>query len=576
MRILKSLILFYPLFYSPVYAATEKVCPHITIVDGKLELNANERILVCGASEGAWESVPVEQSIILLRNIALNLGYRNPQFETTDDSLEITLGERTEIQSLEIQGAEEILNPDKKRKAVKEPLTSEVLNEIETWANLQVQSNGHACTTVDVSAQLWDGVVLVKTNLDTPKVFGKLVSDDLDGLDPRILERYQPFEVGDPYDIRKKQIMVSRILSDGLIESAYFTTDCVGNEANLELHTSVGKPHILRFSVGASTEEFPFVDVSYRDTRLDDQASSYLANLHLSPRLLSVSINSTFFRFPTSKKAYLGPRFVASKESEESYATYSAKAGIDIGRKWDAWNVRWDTRIGPTYNYTNTIRGIGPTDETYPSLDGSVSLMSHGYEFTIAEQSRGWISQFDYRGRSSDIDADSSLSRYELSFKHLWNIGNYFPPLFVLGTRIETTAVDVSVPNTSSHANAIPTDDKVYLGGDENLRGFSRQQIDNNGLGYLTSAYLGFELRLVEELPFKLQPFLLYDIAKVGNRNFTLEDTLYTSSGLGIRWASPFGTLRGSIAKGNIYNIDPESVLYPEEWVVFFSFGQEF
>jgi translocation and assembly module TamA len=122
----------------------------------------------------------------------------------------------------------------------------------------------------------------------------------------------------------------------------------------------------------------------------------------------------------------------------------------------------------------------------------------------------------------------------------------------------------------------VPIEDRIYLGGDDSLRGFRRQSINNNGLGFLTSIYIGFELRLIEELPYHLQPFLLWDGARVGNRRYTVDLPLFTSEGIGLRWASPFGTLRGSAARGHVFDSDASTAGFTESWVYFFSFGQEF
>jgi translocation and assembly module TamA len=122
----------------------------------------------------------------------------------------------------------------------------------------------------------------------------------------------------------------------------------------------------------------------------------------------------------------------------------------------------------------------------------------------------------------------------------------------------------------------IPTSDRVFVGGDQNLRGFPRKGIDNQGLGYLTFLYLGFELRLIEELPYRLQPFLLWDLGQTGNKRYTVDPTLFISEGIGLRWLSPFGTLRGSIARGRVLYYEITDTFVPEQWVYFISFGQEF
>lgn len=566
------------LIANPVYASNQTICPNITTMDGSITLNPNEKILVCGTSKDikSWKEIPTEQSILLLKNIASNLGYMNPRFETQGKEIKLWLGNLTRIKELEIVGNKQVLNPKKKRNVIGEPLVTEKLDEIEAWADLGIRSQGYACSKAKVEAHVWDGSVLVKTDLGDKKRFGDIIPDDMGGLNPSILKRYQPFNRGDIYDVRKSQIMTSRILSDGLMQSAYFVNDCTKEFVSLNLHTFVGKPKILRFGIGASTEEFPFLDISFKDARLDDNASSFITNLHLSPRKIEFSASSDLYKIPNSNKSYLQPRFSVSKEMEDVYTATNSKVGLDVGRKWDMWSTRWSLKGGPTYNYTNTSSGVGPTDVTYPSIDASLGLTSHQYEYSMLNQYEGWVSQFNYSGRTAAVESATNLNRYQFSIKQLWNVMDFSPPLFVLGTRVEATAVDVSEDNNAIDGDKIPTDDKVYIGGDDNLRGFSRKSINNNGLGYLTYLYVGFELRLIEELPYHLQPFLLFDSAKVGNKKFTLDDPIFLSQGVGLRWSSPIGTIRGSIAKGDIKNSNANTDQYKKEWVGFVSFGQEF
>ncbi|RYZ82892.1 MAG: hypothetical protein EOP06_20945 [Proteobacteria bacterium] len=122
----------------------------------------------------------------------------------------------------------------------------------------------------------------------------------------------------------------------------------------------------------------------------------------------------------------------------------------------------------------------------------------------------------------------------------------------------------------------LPKEYKIFYGGDQTLRGFGREVLVNHGRGYLTALYVGFELRLVEEIPFGVQPFLLWDLGKFGDQSHTLDAPLFSSEGLGARWSTPFGSLRGSIARGRIFSGDASTADYVQQWVYFFSFGQEF
>jgi translocation and assembly module TamA len=579
MKLIAFFLTFSFIWKVSALAETNKICGNILAMDGKLKLNENEKVLICGSQKDseAWNEIPLSQSKYHLRTILQNLGYSEPRFEgSSDGQLFVWLGPVTKIKSLQVSDQTGILNPKKKRQVKNDPLTSVKLNEIEAWAKIQTQSSGYACSENSVTAQVWDKTVYIDTQLNGRKKFGKLHFSQMSGLDSDVLDRYQPFQEGDWFDIRKTQIMTSRILSDGLFQSAYFVINCHDDVADIKLETSIGKSKVLRFSIGGSTEELPFADLTFKDSRLDDKASSYTASTHASPKEVSLTGSSELYFFPGWNKTFLGPRFRLAKKIENSSETNTAQAGIDIGRNWDFSNIRFNARWGPTLNYTKTIRGVGPAEVTYPTIDSSVTLNSHIYEYLYREQYEGWIFHFNYRGQNKGIGSKLDMNRYRTDLKTLWNLGGFSPPEWILAFRIESIIVDAKDINRNKNRDLLPIDDRIFLGGDENLRGFPRQSLDNNDLGYLTSLYLGFELRLIEDLPYHLQPFLLLDLARAGSSRYVLDKPVFESEGLGLRWPSPFGTLRGSLAKGSIRNKDSSTKSYLESWVLFLSFGQEF
>ena len=570
-------ILFFNAVNHFAWAKESKVCGQVKVMDGVLKLNDNEKILVCGRGSEAsgWHDIPLAQAELYLKSIMQNLGYLEPRFESAQGQLLIWLGPRTRIKRFKVS-APEVLHANKKRKVKNQPLTTDKLNEIEEWAKIQTQSQGYACAETEVTAQVWDHTVLVKTDLKGKKKFGSIQVSELSGLNPEVLKRYQPFQAGDWFDIRKTQIMASRLLGDGLFQSAYFTTKCQGDVAELTLESSVGKPRIFGFGFGASTEELPFVDVSFKNTRLDNMASSYRMSIHASPREMSWTGNSELYLFRGWDKTYLAPHFRVAKEMESKWETNSARAGVNIGQNWDWWDMRFNARWGPMINYTKTLKGLGPADTTYPTMEGALAITSHIYEYLVRDQYEGWVFYLNYRGQNKGLGSQLDMNRYRSELKSLWNLGGFSPPQFVLGTRIESIVVDANDINRDLNRDLLPIEDRIFAGGDQNLRGFSRNSIDNAGFGYLNSLYLGFELRLIEELPHKLQPFLLWDVMKLGNQRYTLDSPTFFSEGVGIRWASPFGTFRGSAAKGRIVDEDVSTHIYKQGWVYFVSFGQEF
>lgn len=556
-----------------------RLCEHIYLREGRLKLDRNEKVLVCGAGQDGgegWREVPLAQAQYQIKVLLQNQGYLHPRFERRADILDVWSGPLETAARFEVNGADGLLDPVKKREVIGQPLTPAMLDEIKRWADSGLRARGYACPRIDVRAEAWNRAVIADIEKGSRLRVGKVLYSGLDGLDPETMARYQAFQAGDWYDVRDTQVTVARLLADGLFQSAYFINGCHDGRTDLSLVTSIGKPRIFRFGVGASTEEFPFARAWYKNARLDSRASSFTASVYASSRTQSLDVSSALYHVPWSRRAYFGPRFFAAREYESAYEVTRAKLGADLGRMWDWRRARLQARLGPTLNYVNTVQGIGPQALSFLSWEGSLTAMNRAFELYSRDQYEGWMADLEYRGQRRGVGSPINVDRYEVNYKYLWNVAGYAPPLFVLGSRLQAVGVGGNPVALGENRDVLPVDYRVFYGGDQNLRGFNRQSLDNQGYGYLTALYLGFELRLVEELPYRLEPFLLFDSAQLGNRRFTLDAPLFTSQGMGLRWASPFGTLRGSAARGRIFHEDQSTQGYPQEWVFFLSFGQEF
>lgn len=568
------------LFLASCSSSSDRLCENIYLKEGELKLNANEKVLVCGSQRGleGWRDIPLPQAQYQIGILLQRQGYFQPRFERNKDELFVWSGPRGEIKDFEVRGGDGVVNPARKRQIIGRPMTPAKLDEIENWADLEMRRDGFACPEVKLEAQAWSGKVVLNVTPGERHTVRSIKLVGLESLHKDILYRYQAIEVGDEYDVRKTQLTVARLLADGIVESAYFNTSCDGKNVDLTLRATIGSPKLLTFGIGGSTEELPFADIRFRNTRLDNKASSLTSTLHVSPLEQSWATTADLYWLPSSRRGFLSPRFVLKRESERAFEELSAKAGVDLGRMWDEWDIRWRATAGPTLNYINTISGIGPDEVSFLSWEGGVRLAHHNYESMVREQVEGWEFIYDYLGQREGLGSELSVDRHEVDFKYLWNVYNLSPPYAVLAARFELIGTDAkAAADVSGDENQIlPVEYRTFYGGDENLRGFGRYVLNNNDFGFLTAAYAGFELRLIEELPYHLQPFLLYDIAKLGVDRYTWSPATFTSTGLGIRWASPFGTLRGSAARGRIHGGDDSVAQYPQEMVYFLSFGQEF
>lgn len=578
MRALWFLLPMFCLLLGSCRHRTTKLCDNVYMHEGELQLGRNEKVMVCGSSKGGegWRDVPLPQAEYQLKILLQEKGYLRPRFDREKDSLHVWSGPQEEIKELKIIGADGLVRSWKKRKIVGYPMTPEKLDEVQQWIESELKNEGYACPEVSLKAQAWDGKVIATVNPGERQTIGGVHRIGMSEIDADAFARYQAFQAGDVYDARETLLTTNRLMADSLIQSAHFSTKCRGKEVDLQLNGSIGKPKIFTFGFGASTEEFPFVNMMFKNSKLDRRASSLQATLYVSPKLQTLELGTELYIVPWSKRSYFGPRFSLGRTSENQIEENRAKIGVDLARKMDLWNVRWLWKGGPSLNYVDTVRGIGPDQTAYLSLDASLVTMSHVYESTLGKQFSGWEFRGDYKGQRKGIGSEVNVDRYQANYKQLWNIGHFSPPLFVLGSRFEAIAVNANEIALDNSRKQLSGEYRIFYGGDRNLRGFNRQSLTNHDLGYLTAVYAGFELRLIEELPYHLEPFLLFDAAKLGNARFKLERPLFVSEGFGLRWASPFGTLRGSAARGEIYDEAGVANEYPQEWVYFFSFGQEF
>lgn len=546
-------------------------------MDGKIKLDDSEEVLVCGTRKSvAWRTVPLLQAQYQLNVILQNQGYLNARFEIDNEHLKVWKGPVTKTKKLVLTGTNGIVNARKKRKVVGEALTPNKLDEVIKWAELASRRQGHACPKVTAEAQAWDRKIIANIEPGKKQTIRNIFRTGYGSLDESTLRRFEAFESGDKYDVVDTQITTDRIMAQGLFQNAYITAECDEEEVDLHLITEIGKHRLVRFNIGASTEEFPFVDMWFKNSRLDNRASSFTAQVHASPIRQSVELNSEFYVFPESYRSYLGPRFKVERKRERVFESNNAELGGDIGRRWDMGDVRLQGRVGPTLNYTRTLVGEGPPELTYLSYEGSIDAMSHAYEAFTRTQFEGWNAGFDYSGQRSGLGSSLNIDRFDLRLKTLWNVNKFSPPLFIFASRFEGIFVNPHHHDTTAELAEIPTDLRIFYGGNDNIRGFNRQVLNNNELGYLSAALASFEIRVVEVAPWNLEPFVLADFAKLGDTKYEFLAPTFFAGGGGVRWASPFGTLRVSAARGQIWNNNASTANYPQEWVFFFSFGTEF
>ena len=311
--------------------------------------------------------------------------------------------------------------------------------------------------------------------------------------------------------------------------------------------------------------------VSWHHNRLDDHSS--LLGLTVQGGFLTQSFNSDlkWFTF-TDPRQYVRPNFNISRDKEVSQETNSIVTGIPWGKTWDSSDKGWLAEIGPVIRFDNTVVGADTGSTHSLLLSGQLLLTSHDFEYYAGSPRTGY--KLALNGDLSNVQLMSSTTaqRVGLTTEFLWNLNDYDPPSIIIGWRsgasFTFTADSVSDP-------LLAVNFKKFLGGSSDLRGFNRQELPTNGVGALTSIFSSLETRFASLLPSDVQPFTFIDAGELGYLQGSLDPTLYWSPGLGIRWASPIGVFRTTLAHGyvessNGFNQDRS------HWQFFLSYGEEF
>jgi translocation and assembly module TamA len=330
-----------------------------------------------------------------------------------------------------------------------------------------------------------------------------------------------------------------------------------------------GAPRLLRVGIGINTEEFLIAKVSWKNTRLDQRGSSLDTNGRFSSQLQSVTADLNFFFLSHPSRNFFNPALELNHENRNPFEILKFKAQGFLASTWDQRGSGGSIRLGPGYNYEKTFRGTGPKNSQILSLDLRLAWVSHDFEYFQYRTSPRSGFQFQLANSLSNQAFFSSMNVNQLgmTWRYLWNFRDYDPPLWILGLRggiFETSGADES---------ALPVSYTYFLGGVRDLRGFGRNELPFDRIGRLSSAFASLEFRLGWVLPFGIQPLIFLDLGSFGSRSWSFELPVYWSPGVGVRWESPIGIFRATLAHGFSGGGGHSQSFHPQ---FFLTYGEEF
>ena len=547
----------------------------------KIKFTDNEDLFLCGDdSKESWKEIPLSQVEFTLKNFLRQRAFYNPKFTYKNDILFVDPGVQSTATKLVIEGEPPHFDDVKLRGVVGAPLNSILLDRVDAFAQARLKNLGYACPEVKLQAVEETGVVKVVIRPGLHYFFTEPTMVDTLDLYEKTMRRYDSFALNAPYRYEWLKLTENRAENDGIVVSSQFLNKCPSvtpdtneNAVGLSLRQQIlgGDKHLITLGAGISTEEFPIAEASWKSVRLNDRGANTLISLYGSSRKQKLQATYTEFLFKNTPRFSVAPQATYNRQVESTYTSSEFQLAGPLQYKGDTQSLAWLASTGPAVSRLYSKENTNNKTVTLFSLLARFNLMSHDYELYQGDPRSGFTTDFNVELASQGFAINPLASVFSLQGTSLFKLNAVEPQQWVLGFRyFLSSTITHENPRTTT---LLPAKYYHMLGGDETLRGFGRYELNNGTVGGLTSAYAGTELRYAKTLLIGIEPFLFFDVGELGNQAFALDGPLYYSPGLGIRWNTPFGSIRGTAARG--YATKPTPIEL-EHFQFFFSFGKEF
>ncbi len=553
-----------------------------------IELAKNDKLFVCGDdSYAAWKKIPPKQAEAFMRSYLESRGYLTPKIQIDFDAERVTVesGPRAIVTALISEG---LVPPGwttgPLETSLGKPLEKSTLDTIEQDALSLLMRMGYACADLTLRAHP-DGRVVLVLKPGQPSVFPVAFNAQDFPIAGDILERFEPFTPGEPYNVEKTILAARRMEQSGVASSANYFTECDPESTDsktaarldlLKRNASFGPKRSWEIGAGVSTEEYPLAFIRWRNNRLWSAASQFRAELFGSNVRQNIGFDIKYFFSEEDRRLYLRPGFQVERRNERQFETIETKLSGFLGRDIDYQNWTLEPQVGLAVRRIRILDVAVPRTEVIATPEIQFGAHTHGYELYRASPRTGFDANLNYTFLPGSQSSSITHHRLFLQGTTLYNYKDYVDPRWVLGARFTVGTIFTSNA-TSPNPDIIPPDWLFLVGGDRNLRGFARNSLppeiagaplEDQGAG--SAATLGLESRWPGFFSFPLEPLIFTDFGLLGDGNARWTSDLHISPGFGARSSTPLGTVRATLARGIILNQNLR------RWQLFFSFGTEF
>ncbi len=526
--------------------------------------------LICGSEKvKEWQKISDAQSLYHLKIFLSEKGYFKVLTQAAGSKTLVLIHEKTQVTSWELLGSDE-LPASKFKRILGQTLTPQLLDNITDRITLAFQNRGYGCPIVRTTANSDSGTVVTRVQTGKRMRVQSIEREPVEGIETEVLSRYEAFHLGDWFQKDFLRLTEMRIMNDNILQDSHFEVKCREDGVHLKQKSVAGPPRLFLFGVGLNTEKGPFAKVSWKHSRLGKNASRMGASISGSLNEQRLDLFSDYYFNGKLTRLLLRPSVLVSHETEKNYERYVGELRLTPVTTWDNSWLGAQFSFGPTLNFEKTVVGIGPKDTKFMASFFGLILQSHSFELNESAPRSGFQVNLNALTAIQSVFSRVSASKFTLKFTHLWNVMDWDPHIVVLGLRGAVASTFTNEEIRSS--DVLPSSFRHFLGGSKDLRGFGRLELPAPE-GALSSVYLSGEARLANTLPWNLQPFTFVDAGMTGPKSTELDNKIYWSPGLGMRWESPIGSFRGTVARRII---SPETVVPDSRWNFYFSYGEEF
>ncbi|MBY0371576.1 BamA/TamA family outer membrane protein, partial [bacterium] len=490
------------------------------------------------------------------------------------ETLILELGDPSHVSETVLTGAPDAILRWDPKEFQGQLLTPATLKSIAARVEEVLGTQGYACPELQTQADPTTGRIDIHVSDAEKVVWADVEENKVKDLLPGTLRRYDAFRIGDPYDSEMLRLTTQRTIESGVVRNTFFNVHCKDGKAIAQQRIFAGKPRELRLGVGFNTDLGALLRAQWSHARLGPRGSKFSASLEASYmgylfNTQEAKLESQWYVLSQPSRFHLRPALTVRHESNNRGDTLTATARLNPTMTWDTRSAGYFVSVGPQLNGVRTFRGPGRLQSYFLAAELDFRVTSHEFELNRAAPQMGYEWTLTGSFSQKDILADFSSEMLQTRFTWLIPSHRYGARKVIFGFRggLSTTFVRQSEGGISN----LPTNLRHYLGGTTTLRGFGPRELPGPN-GGLTSLFLGAEMRAADYLPWGIQPLVFVDAGSVGTDAFSLDPTWYLSPGAGVRWQSPIGVFRATVAPGFALKSPVQN--HPVKF--HFTYGEEF